>query len=131
MQTLAQISSIYVYCFDKEANLRWSQPYSKVKAVCTELQQFKSIKRIETEASTTNDSSLGASYNIIGIVYRYLGHYVLALYHYNLSLKVKLKSLLAQHPDIAMAYENTGLVYEDKVELEIGIDIYEEGSDNL
>ncbi|CAF4200519.1 unnamed protein product [Rotaria magnacalcarata] len=53
------------------------------------------------------------------------------IYDNQLLPSVKLKSLLAQHPDIAMAYENTGLVYEDKVELEIGIDIYEEGSDNL
>ncbi|CAF4961196.1 unnamed protein product, partial [Rotaria socialis] len=29
MQKLSQVSSIYVYCFNKEANLQWSQPYKK------------------------------------------------------------------------------------------------------
>ncbi|CAM4821668.1 unnamed protein product, partial [Rotaria magnacalcarata] len=49
-----------------------------------------------------------------GIVHRCLGHYDLALDHYNRSLKIKLKSLPAQHPDIASTYRNMGLVYEDK-----------------
>ncbi|CAF2854964.1 unnamed protein product [Rotaria sp. Silwood2] len=31
MQKLQQISSIYVYCFDKEANEQSSRPYSKVR----------------------------------------------------------------------------------------------------
>ncbi|CAF1496191.1 unnamed protein product [Rotaria magnacalcarata] len=34
MQKLAQVSSIYVYCFDKEPNLQWSQPYKKVFIFC-------------------------------------------------------------------------------------------------
>ncbi|CAF0966014.1 unnamed protein product [Rotaria magnacalcarata] len=29
MQTLSHVSSMYVYCFEKEANLQWSQPYNK------------------------------------------------------------------------------------------------------
>ncbi|CAF5037866.1 unnamed protein product, partial [Rotaria socialis] len=49
---------------------------------------------------------------------RYLGHYDLALDHYNQSLKISLKSLPAQHPDIASTYVNMGHVYEDKDELE-------------
>jgi protein gp37 len=30
MQKLAQVSSIYIYCFNKEANLECSRPYTKV-----------------------------------------------------------------------------------------------------
>ncbi|CAF1397494.1 unnamed protein product, partial [Rotaria sp. Silwood1] len=29
MQTLRQVSSIYVYCYDKAANEKWSQSFSK------------------------------------------------------------------------------------------------------
>ncbi|CAF4389780.1 unnamed protein product, partial [Rotaria socialis] len=54
----------------------------------------------------------------IGVVHRRLGHYDLALDHYNRSLKIKLKSLPGQHPDIAMTYLNMGVVYAYKNELE-------------
>ncbi|CAF2025875.1 unnamed protein product, partial [Rotaria magnacalcarata] len=57
-------------------------------------------------------------YNNIGIVHRCLGHYDLALDHCNRSLKIKLKSLPAQHPYIAMTYRNMGLVYEYKDDFE-------------
>ncbi|CAF2068336.1 unnamed protein product [Rotaria magnacalcarata] len=94
-----------------------------------------------------NHSKMAMFCNNIGIIYQEENKYLEALGIYKKSLALRRKhlqrtillwvrrttllSLLAQHPDIAMAYENTGLVYEDKVELEIGIDIYEEGSDNL
>ncbi|CAF5136485.1 unnamed protein product, partial [Rotaria sp. Silwood1] len=29
MQTLRQVSSIYVYCYDKAANEKWSRSFSK------------------------------------------------------------------------------------------------------
>ena len=31
-----QILAIYVYCFDKEANEKWSKPFSKVRRFCLE-----------------------------------------------------------------------------------------------
>ncbi|CAF3017412.1 unnamed protein product [Rotaria socialis] len=61
---------------------------------------------------------MGGSYNNIGIVHHCLGHYGLALNHYNRSLKIRLKSLPGQHSDIAMAYRNMGPVYEYRDELE-------------
>ncbi|CAF3566808.1 unnamed protein product [Rotaria socialis] len=47
MQTLPQVSSIYVYCFDKEANLQWSQPYNKVKAVRIKLDELIDMIRAD------------------------------------------------------------------------------------
>ncbi|CAF1196513.1 unnamed protein product, partial [Rotaria magnacalcarata] len=54
--------------------------------------------------------NLGTAYNNVGSVHYCLDHYDLALDHYNRSLKIRLKSLPAQHPDISMTYENMGLV---------------------
>ncbi|CAF4547023.1 unnamed protein product, partial [Rotaria sp. Silwood2] len=47
MQKLRQVSSIYVYCYDIAANKEWSHPYSKVKAVCNNLDEL--IKIIRTD----------------------------------------------------------------------------------
>ncbi|CAF3303692.1 unnamed protein product, partial [Rotaria socialis] len=58
MQKLAQVSSIYVYCFDKEANLQWSQPYKKVKAVCTELDELIDIIRVDQKNRGRNEEAL-------------------------------------------------------------------------
>ncbi|CAF4162309.1 unnamed protein product, partial [Rotaria magnacalcarata] len=58
MQKLAQVSSIYVYCFDKEANLQWSQPYKKVKAVCTKLDELIDIIRVDQKNRGRNEEAL-------------------------------------------------------------------------
>ncbi|CAM4836751.1 unnamed protein product [Rotaria magnacalcarata] len=58
MQKLAQVSSIYVYCFDKEANLQWSQPYKKVKAVCTKLDELIDIIRVDQKNRGRNQEAL-------------------------------------------------------------------------
>ncbi|CAF2060352.1 unnamed protein product [Rotaria magnacalcarata] len=61
MQKLAQISSIYVYCFDKEANLQWSQPYKKVKAVCTKLDELIDIIRVDQKNRGRNEEALAVN----------------------------------------------------------------------
>ncbi|CAM4950183.1 unnamed protein product, partial [Rotaria socialis] len=58
MQKLAQVSSIYVYCFNKEANLQWSQPYKKVKAVCTKLDELIDIIRVDQKNRGRNEEAL-------------------------------------------------------------------------
>ncbi|CAF4460054.1 unnamed protein product, partial [Rotaria socialis] len=58
MQKLAQVSSIYVYCFDKEANLQWSQPYKKVKTVCTKLDELIDIIRVDQKNRGRNEEAL-------------------------------------------------------------------------
>ncbi|CAF3981779.1 unnamed protein product, partial [Rotaria magnacalcarata] len=58
MQKLAQVSSIYVYCFDKEPNLQWSQPYKKVKAVCTKLDELIDIIRVDQKNRGRNEEAL-------------------------------------------------------------------------
>ncbi len=69
--------------------------------------------------------AFGMSYDNIGSVHSDLGHYDLALEHYNRSLGISLKSLPAQHPTIATTYENMGLVYEDKGELEQALTLFQ------
>ncbi|CAF1199992.1 unnamed protein product [Rotaria sp. Silwood1] len=44
---LQQITSIYVYCFDKTANELWSRPFAKVKGVIVRLDEL--IKQIEKD----------------------------------------------------------------------------------
>ncbi|CAM4889405.1 unnamed protein product [Rotaria socialis] len=58
MQTLPQISSKYLYCFDKEANLQWSQPYSKVKAMCIKLDELIDIIRADQNNLGKNEEVL-------------------------------------------------------------------------
>ncbi|CAF2119483.1 unnamed protein product [Rotaria magnacalcarata] len=58
MQKLAQVSSIYVYCFNKEAHLQWSQPYKKVKAVCTKLDELIDIIRVDQKNRGRNEEAL-------------------------------------------------------------------------
>ncbi|CAF2118388.1 unnamed protein product [Rotaria magnacalcarata] len=58
MQKLAQVSSIYVYCFNKEAHLQWSQPYKKVKAVCTRLDELIDIIRVDQKNRGRNEEAL-------------------------------------------------------------------------
>ncbi|CAF4198817.1 unnamed protein product [Rotaria sp. Silwood2] len=59
MQKLQQVSSIYVYCFNKEANLQWSRPYSKVKAVCNNLNELINIIRTNQKYRVRLEESLG------------------------------------------------------------------------
>ncbi|CAM4949303.1 unnamed protein product [Rotaria socialis] len=63
MQKLAQVSSIYVYCFNKETNLQWSQPYKKVKAVCTKLDELIDIIRVDQKNRGRNEE--GSAMNIL------------------------------------------------------------------
>ncbi|CAF3416934.1 unnamed protein product [Rotaria socialis] len=47
MQNLEQVCSIYIYCGNKKAHLGWSQPYSKVKAVCDDPDELINTIRID------------------------------------------------------------------------------------
>ncbi|CAF4053229.1 unnamed protein product [Rotaria sp. Silwood2] len=59
MQKLQQVSSIYVYCFNKEANLEWSRSYSKVKAVCNDLKELINIIRMDQKCRVRLEEPLG------------------------------------------------------------------------
>ncbi|CAF4198327.1 unnamed protein product [Rotaria sp. Silwood2] len=50
MQKLRQVSSIYVYCYDIASNKEWSHPYSKVKAVCNNLDELINIIRTDQKS---------------------------------------------------------------------------------
>ena len=56
------------------------------------------------------------------------GEYDVALEYYNRALAIKLKSLPAEHPDVAMTYKNMGLVYEVKDELEQALPLLQKAS---
>ncbi|CAM2698125.1 unnamed protein product [Rotaria socialis] len=58
MQELMQVLSIYIYCFNKEANIEWSQPYNKVKAVCNKLNELIDVIRSDQKQRSRNEEVL-------------------------------------------------------------------------
>ncbi|CAF3562162.1 unnamed protein product [Rotaria socialis] len=59
MQKLEEMCSIYIYCFNKEANLEWSRSFSKVKAVCNKLDELIDVIRVDQKHRSRNEESLG------------------------------------------------------------------------
>ena len=49
----------------------------------------------------------------MGIVYRYMEQFDLALEHYEHCLRNRLRSLPPDHPSVGATYRNMGLLYED------------------
>jgi tetratricopeptide (TPR) repeat protein len=60
----------------------------------------------------------------IGSVYYSLEHYDVAVEHYNQSLKIQLKALPPEHPEIGKSYEGIRLVHECKNELQQALTYY-------
>ncbi|CAF4426137.1 unnamed protein product [Rotaria socialis] len=69
-------------------------------------------------------SDLSASYNNICGGHYYIDLYDLALSYYDQSVKIKLKTLPAEHPSTEDTYKNIGLVCQDKGELEEVLKLY-------
>ncbi|CAF2118753.1 unnamed protein product [Rotaria magnacalcarata] len=58
MQNLEQVCSIYIYCGNKKAHLGWSQSYSKVKAVCTKLDELIDVIRVDQKRRGRNEEPI-------------------------------------------------------------------------
>ncbi|CAF1054304.1 unnamed protein product [Adineta ricciae] len=56
--------------------------------------------------------SVAMSYNNMGLVYTVIEEHDLAMEHHNRAVKIRLKCLPPQHPDIAMSYKNIGRIHE-------------------
>jgi tetratricopeptide (TPR) repeat protein len=72
--------------------------------------------------------SLAESHNNIGIVYKCLGLFDLALEHYDRSLFISLRSLPPEHHSIARIYCNMGIIYEAADDLNLALSYYEKAS---
>jgi len=62
------------------------------------------------------DPDYGAAYNSIGMAYNSKGEYDRAIEYYQKSLKIYLKKLGPEHPNVAALYNNIGSAYNSKGE---------------
>ena len=60
------------------------------------------------------DQDFSAAYNNLGLAYDSKGDYDKAIEYYQKSLKIGLKKLGSEHPDVATSYNNLGKAYESK-----------------
>jgi tetratricopeptide (TPR) repeat protein len=71
------------------------------------------------------DPDYGAAYNNIGMAYRSKGEYDRAIEYYQKALKIDLKKLGPEHPNVAALYNNIGLAYGSKGEYDRAIEYYQ------
>ncbi|CAF1159287.1 unnamed protein product [Adineta steineri] len=68
VHNLRKVSSIYVYCMNKESNREWSQDFSKVKDVIVEQKML--LTRIKLDKKKRVEKKESISYNIYSITDR-------------------------------------------------------------
>ncbi len=65
--------------------------------------------------------SLAETHNNIGIAYKCLGQFDLALEHYDRALSISLRSFPCEHRNIAIIYCNMAIIYEATDDLDLAL----------
>jgi len=71
------------------------------------------------------DPDYGAAYNSIGLAYEDKGEYDRAIGYYQKALKIGIKKLGPEHPNVAIQYNNIGSAYKHKGEYDRAIGCYQ------
>ena len=93
-----------------------------------EYPQAQELQRISLELNLQHrkDSvELANCYNNIATVYGKQGKYDQALEYYQKALKIRLKKLGANHPDVATCYNNIAIVYKNQGKYDQALEYYQ------
>jgi tetratricopeptide (TPR) repeat protein len=74
---------------------------------------------------TTDEKEKGEIYHNLGWIKKDQGKYTEAITYYEKSLKIRQKTLPANHPDLASSYNNIGTVYKNMGEYSKALSYYE------